>query len=134
MTVPLYVQANVDGAVLLQSIRASEYVREVASGEDAPQDSALWTLVDHAPAHGQPVVGSQAAVEHAARLDSPPWSKRVLVLADEQDSVLLVALEKEKIVDTLRVVPRSVLEVVRFGMSDRGGECGCRDEEIGAGR
>ncbi|WFD37930.1 uncharacterized protein MJAP1_000878 [Malassezia japonica] len=108
MAVPLFSVGDVDVGAVLGAIRASDYVKELASGEDSSPEEAVAALVQPAQQ-----VGSVAEAEAAVRSLQGDWSRRVLVVADaqtQQDQSVLVVEFSPK--DSLRVACGSLLEVV----------------------
>ena len=115
MPVSLWVwDAGVDRATLQKRIDDSDYVRELVSGEEGSVKASITELVQPVPAEsGLPT--TVAAAETYVQQDDNKWSPRVFVVADDRtakgDGTVLVVEVKTH--DTLRVVPGSLLEVVR---------------------
>lgn len=111
MSIPLYAPPA-DAPGVLAAIRASDYLKEVTSGEAAPEDSGLWDLVRVCG----DVAGADVAAQETRRLPDG-WTRRVFVLADAQtrkDGSVVLGAVSDASVDTLRVAARSVLELVRM--------------------
>lgn len=101
MSIPLYADAP-EGVIA--AIRRTPYLGEVASGEVPVEETGLWDLVRAA---GRAASAADAAAQTRALPDG--WNRRVFVLARDGGLVVGVTTCEE----TLRVAPRSALEVVQ---------------------
>lgn len=117
----------------MEEIRSSDYIREALSGEESPEESALWNLVVPASSQGdtKPSVGGGGDVAKAVDAlvtwwaskptlsDDKTWAYEALVIYDDQSdkdgSLLAVQVDpsKGKEIARLRVAKRSLLEVVQ---------------------
>lgn len=99
MSIPLYADAP---ERVIAAIRRTPYLGEVASGEVPVEETGLWDLVRAA---GRATSAADAAAQTCALPEG--WSRGVFVLEDEG---LFVGVAPSG--ETLRVAPRSALEVV----------------------
>lgn len=116
--------AKADADALLGEIRSSSYVAEVLSDADAdegePSLPKLVRPVKLSEEERSKLKGVEQCVQHVS--SSSEHSKRVLVVADsqtggEESSLVIVQLDAAgaKEVDRMRIVPKSLLEVVSVG-------------------
>ena len=102
MSIPLYADAP---ERVIAAIRRTPYLGEVASGEVPVEETGLWDLVR---AVGRAAGAADAAAQTRALPDG--WSRAVFVLAEAGGDGLVVGVAPSG--ETLRVAPRSTLEVV----------------------
>ncbi|WFD43811.1 hypothetical protein MPSI1_002476 [Malassezia psittaci] len=116
MPVSLWVLSeDVDCASVMKKIRDSDYVQELVSGEEDSAEESIVDLVQVVPQKKELPTNLDGIKAYVHRHDNP-WSSRVVVIADERtaknDGTLLVVETQSN--DSLRVMPGSLLEVVRF--------------------
>lgn len=117
-------------AEILRQIRSTSYVAEVLSGEEDPEESDLLDVVlpISTPGPRDVQVGSDLSetVKVLRTAPSPSvqarsqvqWGTSAIVVIDstttKDDTLLVIQLDSDaRVQDTLRVVPRSVMEIVR---------------------
>ncbi|PWN51676.1 hypothetical protein IE53DRAFT_40675 [Violaceomyces palustris] len=137
-SIPLYIPSDQDpesiSESILNDIRSTDFLNEITSGEESPQETGLWNLV-------QPVLSSSSSSSLTLSQFSNPsnllhhalqnlrqetdqdgrkrWNLNGLILVDQTSLqgdgsllVLEVDLQKGEIKDQLRCARRSVLEVI----------------------